>query len=88
MSTITADLTDQIDGVSVIFTTPLYITGTLEVHLNGARLREGDLSSEDFLEIVGIPGFEMSEAPLAEDTLSIQFETDASGVVLSGRDDC
>ena len=90
MTTLTADLTDETDGVKVIFPTPAYLEGSLEVHLNGVRLREGYMTTEDFIENPSLTSFEMAEAPNAEDTLSIQFETDTGtfDVVLSGRLNC
>ena len=69
-TTITRDITAQVDGITTVFdATAVYIDTTLVVERNGVRLRPGD----DFNETVS-PDFEMTEPPKVGDTLQVQFE--------------
>jgi hypothetical protein len=78
MATRTRDLTDQVNGVAVTFSTfEDYLPGTLEVYLNGVRQRPGLFFSE-----TGAQSFTTSEAPRVGDSLSAQFEVEGPGDVL------
>lgn len=92
-STITEDLTNQIDGITDEFTVSMgpFILGSLEVEHNGVRGRSVDDGGDDFEELTSTT-FQTYEAPKVGDTLKVQFEIEDSGagfplVVASGRDD-
>lgn len=75
MATHTEDLTAQITGVTTVFVTQqTFLPGSLEVHLNGVRQRRSVFFFEN-----GVTAFSTTEAPLAEDTLTIQYETVETG---------
>jgi len=74
-NTVTEDLTSQVDGVTTTFTTSqTFIADSLEVHLNGNRLRAG----VDFEEDPGLSSFTFIATPLtapfATDFLAVQYE--------------
>jgi hypothetical protein len=85
----TDDLSPQVDGVQTVFSTPVeFVTGTLEVHVNGVRQEPGV-----HFEEVGTVEFRMFEAPFLGDTLQLQYEVVGPGdsymfpmVVASGID--
>jgi hypothetical protein len=87
--TVTEDITAQIDGVVVNFTTSTaYNAGTLIVYHNGQQLRPGFDYTED-----GGPAFNtftMCYVPETGDTLQTQLETDSGTafplVIASGID--
>jgi hypothetical protein len=92
-STITEDITDQVDGLTDTFTvsTGPFILGTLEVEHNGVRGRSVDDGGDDFEELSS-SSFQTYEVPKVGDTLKVQFEIEDSGagfplVVASGRND-
>lgn len=91
-STITEDLTPQVDGIVSLFTVTggPWIAGTLEVEHNGLRLREG--ASFDFVETT-LTTFTLVFVPRVGDSVQAQFEIEDLGVgfplvVASGREDC
>ena len=73
-STITEDVTAQVDGIAVAFTvaTGPFIGGTLVVEHNGLRLRAG--ATEDFVEALTFDGFTLCFTPRIGDSLQVQFE--------------
>lgn len=90
-STITEDVTTQVDGATAIFTVAggPFVPGSLVVEHNGIRLRSGALF--DFTEAATFDGFTLLFVPRVGDTLQAQFELEDIGfgvplVVASGID--
>lgn len=78
MATRTRDLTSQVNGVATSFSTlESYLSGTLEVYLNGVRQQRGVFFTE-----TGSQSFSTTEAPHAGDALSAQFEVEGPGDVI------
>lgn len=78
MATRTRDLTDQVNGVTTVFSTlEPYMPSTLEVYLNGIRQRAGVFFSES-----GPASFMTTEPPKSGDALAAQFEVEGPGDVL------
>jgi len=74
----TEDLTTQTDGVRTDFvTSESFLTGTLEVHLNGVRLQP----NENFQEL-STTSFRVFEPPEVGDTLLVQSEVAGPGDTL------
>lgn len=91
-STITEDLTPDIDGLTDTFTVAggPFIAGSLEVEYNGVRGRSISDGGEDFEELSTI-SFRVDPVPLVGDTIKVQYEIEDLGagfplVVASGRD--
>lgn len=79
MATRTEDVTAQVTGSTTVFLTgQSFLPGTLEVHLNGVRQRQGVFFSES-----GTTAFETSEPPNVDDTLLVQYETIGPGDTLT-----
>jgi hypothetical protein len=90
-TTKTEDLTTQIDGLISTFSISSgpFVSGSLNVHHNGIRLRP----NEEFSENVTFDGFTICFVPRLNDALLVQFEIEDAGagfplVIASGRDDC
>lgn len=91
-ATITEDLTAQVDGVVTSFSVAggPFIAGTLNVEVDGQRLRAG--AAFDFEE-TSATTFDTCFVVRAGQTLLVQFEIEDLGagfplVVASGRGDC
>lgn len=91
-STITEDVTAQVDGATTAFMIAggPYIPGSLVVEHNGMRLRKG--ASFDFEENGTFDGFTLCFTAVVGDSLQVQFEIVDSGagfplVCASGREE-
>jgi hypothetical protein len=91
-ATLTEDLTSQVDGIVDTFTisTGPFISDTLEVELNGVRLRKG--SDHDFVELT-TSTFQLFTVTYVGDHLLVQFEIEDNGagfplVTASGMEGC
>ena len=75
----TEDLTSQIDEVkTATLTAESFITGTLQVRLNGARLQpDGNIQE------LSASSFRVLEAPKVGDTLLVQSEVAGPGDTIS-----
>ena len=86
-ATKTEDLTAQVDGVVQSFVTAIaFLPGTLNVELNGQRLRAG--LAHDFVE-TGLTTFDTALVPEVGEHLTVQYEFEDTGaafplVVASG----
>lgn len=79
MATRTEDLSAQVTGSATMFVTrQSFLPGTLEVHLNGVRQRQGVFFTEN-----GTTAFETTEPPSTDDTLLVQYETVGAGDTLA-----
>ncbi len=83
-STVTEDLTAQVDGTTVVFTTPfVFVPRSLEVYRNGVR------QTSDFFVELSQTSFETCEPLDVDEQLAVQAETPTIGVgvvVASGID--
>lgn len=77
-ATITKDLTAQVDGLATSFTVApdAFIPGTLNVELNGQRLRAG--APHDFVE-TGLSTFTTTLTPRVGEHLLVQYEIEDTG---------
>jgi len=87
MATVTEDITGQVDGAATTFTlTGSYATGTLEVHLNGVRLKRASApgAGDGDFEEVGPANtsflWTCPDPPFGSDTLQVQYEEATPGV--------
>ena len=68
-ATRTQDLTAQVDGVAVQFTTPeTFIAGSLVVYVDGARLRPGQWTEDSTTQ------FTLTGAPVVGEGVLVQYE--------------
>jgi hypothetical protein len=96
-STITEDLTAQVDSVTDTFTVAggPFIAGSLVVNMNGQDLQPGTIAGgEDTEELPGLTSFQICLVPqLGLDKIFVQYEIEDLGagfplVIASGREDC